>query len=63
MSTTRFLLPGESELLRFDVDVSGRDPVEPVRFRVRIDSDASLTRECRSDNNDGETVGVCEDVI
>jgi hypothetical protein len=61
--TSRALLPGDSEVLSFPYNVTGRDPLETVHFRAVINDamDGADTRfqECRELNNEAEVDGSC----
>lgn len=65
--TTRALLPGESEPLSIDYDLTGRMPNETIRFRVIVNDgtdtpDPDLL-ECRPANNQAETTASCSILI
>jgi hypothetical protein len=63
VTTTRPLLPGESEGFGVPYDLGARDPSLPVRFRVVANDDgdpgAADVVECRDDNNVAETDASC----
>ncbi|MCZ7678011.1 MAG: FG-GAP-like repeat-containing protein [Sandaracinaceae bacterium] len=63
VTTTRSLLPGESELLSFEHDRTGEPAGDEVTFRVVVDDPSDMPsdalRECRPDNNTAEVSASC----
>jgi hypothetical protein len=63
VTTTRALLPGESEGFGVPFDLAGRDLSMPVRFRVVANDDGDPgvpdVVECRDANNVAETEASC----
>lgn len=64
LTTTRTLLPGDSEGLSIPYDLGTRPAGDAVRFRVVVDdpTDTPSTSlvECHADNNTAETMGSCQ---
>ena len=59
-TTTRVLLPGESEPFTATFDLGGREPTETVRFRVVANDGGATILECRPANNQAEVSGSCD---
>ncbi|UJR85628.1 FG-GAP repeat domain-containing protein [Sandaracinus amylolyticus] len=63
VTTTRALLPGESERFGVPYPLDGREPGETVRFRVVANDDGDPSAddvvECRDANNVAETTASC----
>ena len=64
LTTTRTLLPGESEQMSMAYDFGTRPANEVVRFRVVVDDPTDMPSatlvECHDDNNTAETMGSCQ---
>ena len=63
VTTTRWLLPGEAELVGVPFSLAGRSPTAPVTFRVVVNDGTDMPLdglvECLLDNNTAETIGDC----
>lgn len=64
VTTTRALLPGESEAFAVPFSLAGRDPTADVVFRVIANDDGDPgvpdVAECRDANNEADVTASCQ---